>query len=78
MTTTNERAEDTLIRLQRNSVEARQIGIIQKAIEAAIEEDRKSRECCKQEREACARIADHAEHPEYGIIAKEIRARSES
>jgi hypothetical protein len=30
----------------------------------------------KQEREACARIADHAEHPEYGMIAKEIRARS--
>jgi len=61
---------------------------------AAIEEDRKSRECCKQEREACAKTCeDLAErHDGMGIndsnyqyvvtsakrCAELIRARSES
>lgn len=49
--TTKERAEDTLIRLQRNSVEARQIGIIRKAIEAAEEE------ATKKERARCVELA---------------------
>lgn len=64
---------------------------IEKAILLAIEEDRKSRECCKAEREACAMIADEmkaelSQRPEklqYGrtqievaeYIATEIRAR---
>jgi hypothetical protein len=33
------------------------ITIIKQAITAAIEEDRKSRECCKQEREACVKLS---------------------
>lgn len=40
--TPRERADDVWIRLQRNSGEARQIGIIRKAIEDAVEEERQT------------------------------------
>jgi hypothetical protein len=34
------------------------ITIIKQAINSAIEEERKSRECCKHEREVCAKLGD--------------------
>lgn len=57
-------------------------------IEAAIEEDRKTRDCCKAEREACAGIADEVaaflrDNKLSGLgdveyVALVIRARSDS
>ena len=60
---------------------------VEQAITAAVAEDRASRECCKMEREACAKIADESEEnrgllkqPDgelaAKIIAHNIRARS--
>jgi hypothetical protein len=65
------------------------IAAIERAIIEAIEEDRKTRECCKAEREACAQIAEEqadeqdrgANVPERWMaqeIERLIRARSES
>jgi hypothetical protein len=45
---------------------------------AAIEEDRRARECCKETREACARIADGAIGARRREIAAMIRARSKT
>lgn len=45
------------------------IAIIKQAITAAIEEDRKTRECCKQEREACAVMVQEVYERELKIFA---------
>jgi hypothetical protein len=53
-------------------------------ISQAVEEDRASRECCKQEREACGKIGDYlAEHTDsddrreaYIRMTRMIRGRS--
>jgi hypothetical protein len=42
---------------------------IEQAITAAIEEDRKTRECCKQEREACAMMVQEVYERELKIFA---------
>jgi hypothetical protein len=57
--------------------------LLEEVTKAAIEEDRKSRECCKQEREACAMIAheeldierDFAESRSGEDVAEYIEAR---
>jgi hypothetical protein len=65
------------------------VGAIEQAITAAIEEDRKSRECCERVWKTCAKVAD--EHARVGremanreqtftaeAIANVIRFRSDS
>jgi hypothetical protein len=91
--TPNERAKKVANELQGDLFSATgwpDVELIERAIVAAVEEDRASRECCKVERQACAQIADELRNsfPDSDLhaisrkamaarIRDRIRARSE-